>query len=74
MVGKLKKDEHGWCIIHEEAAGPYVWVSPYKLDPDQEFPEEWADGDMIEFKLNAPSFDTFTISDKIYQTAKIDIV
>ncbi len=74
MVGKLVKDKHGWSVVHEEAAGPFVWRTPYRLVPDQDAPEEWVDGDIVEFELNAPSFDTITITNKSYQTGKIDII
>ena len=74
MVGKLMKDKESWWIIHEEAAGPYVWVTPYKIDPDQEIPEDWKEGDIIEFNLDGPRFETFTISNNLYLTAKIDFV
>jgi capsular polysaccharide biosynthesis protein len=74
MVGKLVKDKHGWSIIHEQAYGGYVWRTPYRLVPDQDAPEEWVDGDIVEFELNGPSFDTITITNKSYQTGKIDII
>lgn len=74
MVGKISKDKNGWCIIHEEAAGPFVWRTPYRIVPGQELPEEWNDGDMIEFNLNAPSFDSISITDPNFQTLILEII
>ena len=74
MVGKLKRDERGWCLIHEEVAGPYVWVTPFRLASDQAFPEDWKDGDEIEFNLNTPYLNTITLTDDSYKQLIIEIV
>ena len=73
MVGRIEQDEKGWLIIHEEQAGPYVWITPFRISDDQELPD-WEHGDIIEFAFNGyPEF-YITLTDKQYTTLKLDIV